>query len=69
MSEIQRFEELNRQAKSQGMFIQKSPSTDPDSIEYGGYMLVDASTSGVVLGSTGFAFQADLDEIEEYLSE
>jgi len=59
---------LRRMAERQGLMLQKSKRRDPKAIDFGGYMLIDAATNTAVLGSTSFAFSADLDEIETYLT-
>lgn len=59
---------IRRMAERQGLLLQKSKRRDPKAIDYGGYMLVDARTNSVVLGSTSFAFSADLDEVEAHLN-
>ena len=59
---------LRNKADRQGLRLIKSRRRDPDAIDYGGYMLVDIETGGAVLGSGSFQFQADLDDVEEYLS-
>ena len=43
---------------------------DPRALTYGGYQLVDVTTSGVVCGygNANRGFASDLDEIEEYLT-
>lgn len=59
---------LRNKADRQGLRLIKSRRRDPDAIDYGGYMLVDIETGGAVLGAGSFSFQADLDDVEEYLS-
>lgn len=59
---------LRRMAERQGLLLQKSKRRDTRAVDFGGYMLVDIQTNGVVLGSGAFAFSADLDDVETYLT-
>ena len=59
---------LRRKAARQGLSLAKSRRRDPDAIDYGGYMLVDVQTNAVVMGSGAFAYQASLDDVEEWLT-
>ena len=59
---------LRRKADRQGLRLIKSRRRDPDAIDFGGYMLADIQTGGAVLGSGHFLYQADLDEVESYLT-
>ena len=67
-SEKVRENRLRRMAERQGMMLQKSRRRDPRAIDFGGYMLVDIQTNGVVLGSGAFPYQADLAEVEAHLT-
>jgi hypothetical protein len=59
---------LRRIADRQGLKLSKSRRRDPRAVDYGGYMLTDQRSGMVVYGSSsGFAYQADLDDIENYL--
>ena len=44
----------------------KSRRRDVQAWDYGGYMIVDAETGGVILGSEP-AFSLSLDDVEEFL--
>lgn len=59
---------LRRMAERQGLKVSRSRRRDPRALDYGGYMLTDASTNGVVLGGSPIAYSATLDEIEAYLT-
>lgn len=41
---------------------------DPNVIDYGGCMLVDANSNFAIVGSTAFAYSATLHDIEEFLT-
>lgn len=68
MSADVRENRLRNMAKRQGLLLQKSRRRDPRAVDFGGYMLVDIVTNGVVLGSGNFQYQADIDEVERYLT-
>lgn len=55
---------LRKMAKRQGYELQKSRRRDPRAIDYGGWMIVDPDSNGVVEGSN---YSMDLDAIEEWL--
>ncbi|OYW61981.1 MAG: hypothetical protein B7X99_12155 [Rhizobiales bacterium 17-65-6] len=55
-------------AQRQGLRLLKSRRRDPLAVDFGGYMLVDEATNGVVLGSGAFSFQADIEDVDAYLS-
>src|SRR6266480_2203539 len=60
---------LRRMAERQGLQLVKSRRRDPRAIDYGGYMLVDIATNGVVagVGAVGRPHWG-LDDVEEYLT-
>lgn len=60
---------LRRVAERRGFRLEKSRRRDPNAIDYGGYMLIDAFREAAVLGSAPYAYSSDLDEIEAYLDE
>jgi hypothetical protein len=60
---------LRRMAERRGMQLQKSRRRDPQAIDFGGYMLVDARRNFVIIGAEGWAFSATLDDVEQYLTE
>lgn len=68
MSADVRENRLRRMAERQGLMMHKSRRRDPRAVDFGGYMLVDVLTKGAVLGSGAFPFQADLDDVEKYLT-
>ncbi len=49
------------------MILSKSRRRDPKAIDYGGYMLIDATSNAAIMGSDSFAFSASLDDIENWL--
>jgi hypothetical protein len=59
---------LRRVAERRGMKLLKSRRRDPDAIDFGGFMLVDAYTNAVIEGATHHAYSASLDDIETVLS-
>jgi hypothetical protein len=59
---------LRRMAQRQGLRIEKSRRRDPRAVDYGGYMLIEASRNELVLGASHHAYDATLDEIESYLN-
>ncbi|OHV67896.1 hypothetical protein LCM4576_23550 [Mesorhizobium sp. LCM 4576] len=59
---------LRRMAERQGLRLEKSKRRDPRAVDFGGYMLIDTQTNGVVCGSGAFPYSADLDEVERYLT-
>jgi hypothetical protein len=52
-----------RAAERQGLLLKKSRRRDPRAIDYGTYMLVDASTNTIVAGERMY-----LDDVEKYLA-
>ncbi|WP_257541020.1 hypothetical protein [Sphingobium sp. CFD-1] len=69
MSENEKVREnrLRRIAERRGMILSKSRRRDPKAIDYGGYMLIDATSNAAIMGSDSFAFSASLDDIENWL--
>lgn len=59
---------LRRMAERQGLRLEKSRRRDPHALDYGGYMLVDPTNNGVVMGADAYAYSADLDQVEEWLT-
>jgi hypothetical protein len=59
---------LRRAAERQGYRLSKSRRRDPRAIDYGGYMVIDVQTNGVVAGATPHAYSMDLDGVEEFLT-
>lgn len=70
MSETDKVREnrLRRMAERQGLRLEKSRRRDPHALDYGGFMLTDPATNGVVMGADPFAYSADLDQVEEWLT-
>jgi hypothetical protein len=69
-AERTREQRLRRAAARQRLRLVKSKRKDPRAWDYGGFMLVDESTNGVILGAppTGSNGIATLDEVEQYLT-
>ena len=59
---------LRRVAARRGLRLEKSRRRDPNAIDYGGYMLVDAYRNIVVAGASPHAYSCSLAEIEHELS-
>lgn len=55
-------------AERQGLTLTKSRRRDSRAYDFGGYMLIDSHTSGLVLGGSPFAYSASLDDVEDYLT-
>jgi hypothetical protein len=64
-----REDRVRRRAAAQGLRLAKSRSRTPRDPSYSGYMLVDAARNFVVLGGHPWAYSADLEDVEAYLSE
>lgn len=47
----------------------KSRRRDPEAVDFGGFMLVDALENFVVAGGQPFPFSLSVDEIEQYLAD
>jgi hypothetical protein len=60
---------LRRMAQRQGLTLQKSRRRDPRAIDYGTYMLIDASTTGITACGLQSGYGLDLDEVEAALTE
>jgi hypothetical protein len=62
---------LRRMAERQGLQIAKSRRRDVRAVGYGGFMLIDASTNGIVWGGDwqlpDGCYALDLDDVEAYL--
>jgi hypothetical protein len=58
---------LRRIAARRGLRLEKSRRRDPNAIDYGGYMLVDAYSNTVVAGATHHAYDCTLAEIQTQL--
>jgi len=63
-SEKARENRVRRALKRDGYLLQKSRKRDPNSLEFGGYMVIDADRNYVVFGSDGWAFSASLEDVE-----
>jgi hypothetical protein len=69
MTERTRETRLRRMADRQGLRLVKSRRRDPRAIDYGGYMLVDQQTNGVIAGTGAIGRPHwSLDDVEEFLT-
>ncbi|QFR34711.1 hypothetical protein [Ancylobacter sp. TS-1] len=68
MSDKVKENRLRQMAGRQGLKLVKSRRRDVRAVDFGGFMLVDVLTNGVVLGSGAFPYQADVDDVEAYLT-
>ena len=59
---------LRRAAERQGLKLSRSRRRDPRALDYGGYMLLDATTNAVVVGGRPRPYSATLDDVEEWLT-
>jgi hypothetical protein len=57
---------IRRMIERQGYILKKSRSRDPRVASYGGYMIVDRETNGVIAGGHPWAYSMNLDEVEEW---
>lgn len=69
LAEKVRENRLRRAAERQGFKLSKSRRRDPRATDYGGFMLIDVSTNGVVAGGNPYAYSLNLDEIEAFLND
>jgi hypothetical protein len=61
---------LRRMAERQGLRLVKSRRRDPRAIDFGGYMIVDVETNGIVAGTGALGRPVwALDDVERYLTE
>jgi hypothetical protein len=58
---------IRRVAARRGYQLLKSRRRDPKAYDYGGYMLTDLQTGGVVFGAAPYAYAATLEEVETFL--
>lgn len=60
---------LRKRAARLGYRLKKWRRRNPQSLEYGGFMLMDVSTNSVVLGGsnfTGYNYSASLTDLEHF---
>jgi hypothetical protein len=59
---------LRRVAIRRGYRLEKSRRRDPGAVDFGGYMLLDGKTNGVVLGGSQDAhpYSASLADVEKF---
>lgn len=61
---------MRRVLKRRGYRLMKSKRRDPRAYDFGGYMIIDARTNGVVRGTeTGLSFELSLDDVEAFTKE
>ena len=58
-----------RRAHKLGLHIAKSRSRTLDDPGYGGYMVVDSAANAAIFGCDSFAYSADLNDVEQFLSD
>lgn len=58
---------LRRVASRRGMTIYKSKRRDPNSIDFGGFMLCDAATTIIIVGGGDFPYSASLEDVRQHL--
>lgn len=58
---------MRRAAERQGLRLVKARRRDPRAIDYGGFMIVDASNNTVVAGELNSPRAMSLDEVGRYL--
>lgn len=68
-SEKVRENKLRRMAARRGLVLLKSRRRDPGAIDYGGWMVADAGTGGVVTGADPAPYFLSIDEVEAFLGE
>ena len=68
-TEASREARLRRLARSQGLELKKSRRRDPNALDYGGFMIVDANTNFVVRGATSWPYDLSPDDVEAYLTD
>ena len=68
MTDKVRQNRLRRMAERQGLSLAKSRRRDPNALDFGGYMLVDATTNAVVAGGSPGPYSLTLDEVEAWLT-
>ena len=60
---------LHARAKRRSLMLRKCRCRNPDALGFGGFMLIDAETNGVVLGSYPYPYSATLEDIDASLRE
>jgi hypothetical protein len=60
---------LRRVAVRRGYKLVKSRRRDPNAIDFGGYMVVDARTNAVLFGGSPTPFVASLDDVKDFFDE
>jgi hypothetical protein len=69
IAEARRESRLRSCARRRGLILKKCRYRNPETLGYGGFMLVEASMNYVVLGSHPYLYSATLEEIAACLSE
>lgn len=60
---------FRRMLDRRGFSLARSRRRDPQAIDFGGYMIVDASTNTVVAGGSPFAYSMSLDDVGAWLND
>jgi len=71
MNQVEKVREnrLRQKAKRMGLSVLKSRRRDPQALDFGHFMIVDAHTNGVLAGSGPFGADMSLDDVETFLAE
>jgi len=69
MSKKVRENRLRRKLERMGYRLTKSRRKDPDAYDYGGYMVLDAWTNAVVIGSDPIEFCLTIEDVETFVAE
>lgn len=71
MSQAEKVREnrLRQKAKRMGLSVLKSRRRDPQALDFGLFMIVDAYTNGALVGSGPFGADMSLDDVETFLAE
>ncbi len=60
---------LRRMAARQGLALSKCRRRDPHALGYGGWMIFDPCTTGIVDGGDPFPYSLNLDDVEKFLTD
>jgi hypothetical protein len=60
---------LRSKLKKMGYRLQKNRARDPQSDNYGGYMIIDETTNLIVDGAHPFEFSLSLNEVDNFTKE
>ena len=60
---------IRRKLMQMGRYLTKSRRRDPNALDFGGYMICDIETDGVVAGAEPIPFSMTLDEVEGWVND